>query len=63
MTTCALGWKDDKLGLHLAALCCHSEPVRHSNANGPERSEGAQGKLREESALEAGEYAECFPMA
>ena len=23
------------------------EPVRHSAANGPERSEGAQGKLRE----------------
>ena len=27
---------------------CHSEPVR-SASNGPERSEGAQGKLREES--------------
>jgi len=28
---------------------CHAEPVRHSAANGPERSEGAQGKLREAS--------------
>jgi hypothetical protein len=28
---------------------CHSGPVRPSAANGPERSEGAQGKLREES--------------
>jgi hypothetical protein len=27
----------------------HPEPVRHSAANGPERSEGAQGKLREGS--------------
>ena len=26
---------------------CHAEPVRPSAANGPERSEGAQGKLRE----------------
>ena len=31
---------------------CHSEPVRSSAANGPERSEGAQGKLREESRSE-----------
>ena len=31
---------------------CHSEPVRPSVANGPERSEGAQGKLREESRFE-----------
>src|SRR5437867_10502379 len=30
---------------------CHAEPVRHSAANGPERSEGAQGKLREASLL------------
>ena len=29
---------------------CHAEPVR-STSNGPERSEGAQGKLREGSAL------------
>ncbi len=28
---------------------CHSEPVRSSAANGPECSEGAQGRLREES--------------
>src|SRR5579863_1119078 len=31
---------------------CHSEPVRSSAANGPERGEGAQGKLREESRSE-----------
>ena len=30
----------------------HSEPVRPPLANGPERSEGAQGKLREESRSE-----------
>src|SRR5689334_24242903 len=29
----------------------HAEPVRPQFANGPERSEGAQGKLREASAL------------
>jgi hypothetical protein len=29
----------------------HSEPVRPPLANGPEQSEGAQGKLREESVF------------
>ena len=31
----------------VAAATEGGEPVRHSAANGPERSEGAQGKLRE----------------
>ena len=31
---------------------CHAEPVRHSATNGPERCEGARGKLREASLLD-----------
>ena len=32
---------------------CHPEPVRSSAANGPEHSEGSQGKLREGSAFQS----------
>jgi len=36
-------------GIGLKPPSCHAEPVGHSAANGPEHSEGAQGKLREAS--------------
>jgi hypothetical protein len=36
-------------GYHAKPFACHPEPVRPSAANGPECSEGAQGKLREGS--------------
>ena len=43
-------------------LLCHSEPVR-SLPNGPERSEGAHGKLREESAFDRGIETKQIPPA
>ena len=43
----------------LSPFARHSEPVRPPLANGPERSEGAQGKLREESASAQGKLREA----